>query len=126
MSAYVIGEIVLPFAGLAAISGIFYPITHLPGWLQAIGQVFPVYWLGLGMRAALLPGALQSVELDRSWRLGHVLLALCGWAARGAGGAAGAAADGAAGVGVEGYGPARARDAAPDVRDGPDVRDLPS
>ena len=45
----------LPFAGLAAISGIFYPITHLPGWLQAIGQVFPLYWLGLGMRAALLP-----------------------------------------------------------------------
>ena len=78
-----VGAIVLPFAALAAISGIFYPITHLPGWLQAIGQVFPVYWLGLGMRAALLPGALQSVELDGSWRLGYVLLALCGWAALG-------------------------------------------
>jgi ABC-2 type transport system permease protein len=78
-----VGAIVLPFAGLAAISGIFYPITHLPGWLQAIGQVFPVYWLGLGMRAALLPSALQSVELDGSWRLGYVLLALCGWAALG-------------------------------------------
>ena len=78
-----IGVIVLPFAALAAISGIFYPITHLPGWLQAIGQVFPVYWLGLGMRAALLPSALQSVELDGSWRLGYVLLALCGWAALG-------------------------------------------
>jgi ABC-2 type transport system permease protein len=78
-----IGAIVLPFAGLAAISGIFYPITHLPGWLQAIGQVFPMYWLGLGMRAALLPGALRSVELDGSWRLGYVLLALCGWAALG-------------------------------------------
>ena len=45
----------LPFVGITAISGIFYPITHLPGWLQAIGQVFPMYWLGLGMRAALLP-----------------------------------------------------------------------
>jgi ABC-2 type transport system permease protein len=75
--------IILPFAGLTAISGIFYPITHLPGWLQAIGQVFPIYWLGLGMRAALLPGYLQSVELDGSWRLGYVLLALCGWAAVG-------------------------------------------
>ena len=78
-----VGAIVLPFAGLAAISGIFYPITHLPGWLQSIGQVFPMYWLGLGMRAALLPSALQSVELDGSWRLGYVLLALCGWAALG-------------------------------------------
>jgi len=73
----------LSLAGLTAISGIFYPITHLPGWLQAIGQVFPMYWLGLGMRAALLPSALQSVELDGSWRLGYVLLALCGWAALG-------------------------------------------
>jgi ABC-2 type transport system permease protein len=78
-----IGLIVLPFAGLAAISGIFYPITHLPGWLQAVGQVFPMYWLGLGMRAALLPDALRSVELEGSWRLGYVLLALCGWAALG-------------------------------------------
>jgi len=75
--------VMLPFGAIAAVSGIFYPITHLPGWLQAIGQVFPVYWLGLGMRAALLPGALRSVELDGSWRLGYVLLALSGWAALG-------------------------------------------
>ncbi|HEX4093660.1 MAG TPA: ABC transporter permease [Trebonia sp.] len=75
--------IVLPFSGLTAISGIFYPITHLPGWLQGIGQVFPIYWLGLGVRAALLPDALKSVELDGSWRLGWVLLALAGWAAVG-------------------------------------------
>jgi ABC-2 type transport system permease protein len=78
-----VAVIVFPFAGLAAISGIFYPITHLPGWLQGIGQVFPIYWLGLGMRAALLPGYLRSVELGGSWRLGYVLLALCGWAAVG-------------------------------------------
>jgi ABC-2 type transport system permease protein len=75
--------IVLPFSALTAISGIFYPITHLPGWLQGIGQLFPMYWLGLGVRAALLPDALRSVELDGSWRLGYVLLALAGWAAAG-------------------------------------------
>ena len=75
--------IVLPFSALTAISGIFYPITHLPGWLQGIGQLFPMYWLGLGVRAALLPDALKAVELDGSWRLGYVLLALAGWAAAG-------------------------------------------
>jgi ABC-2 type transport system permease protein len=75
--------IVLPFSALTAISGIFYPITHLPGWLQGIGQLFPMYWLGLGVRAALLPDALRSVELDGSWRLGYVLVALAGWAAAG-------------------------------------------
>jgi ABC-2 type transport system permease protein len=70
---------VLPFGAITAISGIFYPITHLPGWLQAIGQAFPVYWLGLGVRAALLPAHLASVEVDGSWRLPYVFLALALW-----------------------------------------------
>jgi ABC-2 type transport system permease protein len=74
---------VLPFGAITAISGIFYPITHLPGWLQAIGQVFPMYWLGLGMRAALLPSHLASVEIDGSWRLPYVFLALALWSVLG-------------------------------------------
>ncbi|MGH3178344.1 MAG: ABC transporter permease, partial [Streptosporangiaceae bacterium] len=48
----------LGLTGLAAISGIFYPITHLPAVLQWTGQAFPMYWLGLGMRSALLPNAM--------------------------------------------------------------------
>jgi ABC-2 type transport system permease protein len=70
----------LPFAGLATISGILYPITHMPGWLQGVGQVFPLYWLGLGMRASLLPSQLASVELDGSWRLPLVFTVLALWA----------------------------------------------
>jgi ABC-2 type transport system permease protein len=73
----------LPFAGLAAISGIFYPIAHIPGWLQGLGQVFPLYWLGLGMRAALLPSHLASVELDGSWRLPLVFGVLALWSVAG-------------------------------------------
>ena len=46
----------LPVLGLIAISGTFVPITALPQWVQWIAQVFPVYWLGLGMRSALLLG----------------------------------------------------------------------
>jgi ABC-2 type transport system permease protein len=71
--------VMLPFGAIVAVSGIFYPITHLAGWLQAVGQLFPVYWLGLGMRAALLPSGLASVELDGSWRLPYVLLVLVVW-----------------------------------------------
>jgi ABC-2 type transport system permease protein len=82
-----LGAAILPFGGITAISGIFYPITHLPGWLQAVGQVFPTYWLGLGMRAALLPPHLASVEIDGSWRLPLVFLALAGWAVLGLGAA---------------------------------------
>jgi ABC-2 type transport system permease protein len=75
--------VILPIGGVVAISGIFYPITHLAAWLQAVGQVFPVYWLGLGMRAALLPSGLASVEIDGSWRLPFVFLALALWSVLG-------------------------------------------
>jgi ABC-2 type transport system permease protein len=36
------GYISLPVMGLIAISGIFYPVTALPGWLQGIAQAFPM------------------------------------------------------------------------------------
>lgn len=54
--------------GLVGISGIFYPITHLPVWLQWVGQAFPLYWIGLGLRSAALPGSLAAVEIGHSWR----------------------------------------------------------
>ena len=77
------GPMVLLLAGLAAISGIFYPITHLPVFLQWIGQVFPMYWLGLGMRSALLPNALAAVEIGHSWRHLATFGVLAAWAVAG-------------------------------------------
>jgi ABC-2 type transport system permease protein len=53
---------------LVGISGIIYPITQLSEWLQWAGQAFPLYWLGLGVRSALLPGNLAAVEIGHSWR----------------------------------------------------------
>jgi ABC-2 type transport system permease protein len=73
----------LLLAGLAAISGIFYPITHLPVFLQWTGQLFPVYWLGLGMRSALLPNAMAAVEVGRSWRHLATFGVLSAWAVAG-------------------------------------------
>jgi ABC-2 type transport system permease protein len=63
-----LGLVMLPTMGLVALSGIFYPINGYPGWLQAVAQVFPIYWLGLGMRSALLPDGMAAVELGGSWR----------------------------------------------------------
>ena len=77
------GLIVLMLAGLAAISGIFYPITHLPVFLQWTGQVFPMYWLALGMRSALLPNAMAAVEIGRSWRHLATFGVLSVWAVAG-------------------------------------------
>jgi ABC-2 type transport system permease protein len=77
------GFIMIPLMALIAGSGIFYPINSFPGWLQGIAQVFPVYWLGLGMRSALLPGELAAVELGGSWRHLETLGVLGVWAVLG-------------------------------------------
>jgi ABC-2 type transport system permease protein len=75
-----LGLITLGIMGLTAISGVFYPITALPVWLQWIGQLSPIYWLGLGMRAALLPEAMAAVEIGGSWRHLETAVALGAWA----------------------------------------------
>jgi ABC-2 type transport system permease protein len=75
-----LGLIMLPTMGLAAISGIFYPISSLSEWLQVIAQVFPMYWLGLGMRSALLPDSAVVVEIGQSWRHVETLGVLAVWA----------------------------------------------
>jgi ABC-2 type transport system permease protein len=78
-----VGVIMLPIMGLVATSGIFYPITTFPVWLQWIGQAFPVYWLGLGMRSALLPDGLAAVEIGGSWRHLETFGVLGAWAVAG-------------------------------------------
>ena len=77
------GYISIPIMGLIAISGIFYPITALPQWLQWIAQSFPMYWLGLGMRSALLPASAVSVEIGQSWRHLETAAVLGSWAVAG-------------------------------------------
>lgn len=73
----------LASGGLAAISGIFYPITALAGWLQFVGQLFPAYWLGLGMRSVFLPDAAAAAEIGGSWRPGLMFLVVGAWAVAG-------------------------------------------
>lgn len=77
------GMLSLPTMGLIAISGVFYPVTALAGWLQALAQAFPVYWLGLGMRAALLPDDAAVVEIGGSWRPLETAAVLGAWAVAG-------------------------------------------
>jgi ABC-2 type transport system permease protein len=70
----------LPVMLLAGISGIFYPVQQLWGWLQVVAQVFPMYWVGLGMRSAFLPESAASLEIGGSWRPLETLLVLTAWA----------------------------------------------
>lgn len=77
------GLLTLPILAVIAISGVFYPITVLPGWLQGVAQAFPIYWLGLGMRSALLPSSAVVVEIGDSWRHAEMVAVLGVWAVAG-------------------------------------------
>lgn len=69
----------LPVFGLGAISGIFVPITAYWGWVQVLAQVFPMYWLGHGLRWAFLPDAAKVLEVGGQWRLLAGLGVLLAW-----------------------------------------------
>lgn len=68
---------------LIALSGIFAPLELYPDWLQVIAQLFPLYWLGLGFRSAILPEGLHMAEIGDSWRVAETLGVLGLWAAAG-------------------------------------------
>lgn len=70
----------IPIGILTAISGIFSPITNLAGWLQAVAQLFPVYWLGHSMRYAFLPDEAAAAELGGVWRPEMAVIVLLAWA----------------------------------------------
>ncbi|GAA1947324.1 ABC transporter permease [Agromyces allii] len=77
------GYVSLPVLALIAISGVFAPISALPAWVAGAAQVFPVYWLGLGMRSALLPESAAALEVGGTWRPVETAVVLGAWAVAG-------------------------------------------
>ncbi|MCL4257632.1 MAG: ABC transporter permease [Anaerolineales bacterium] len=74
-----VGLSILPMGLMIGISGIFYPLKALP----VISEIFPVYWIGLGIRSALLPEMAAAAELGGSWRPLETALVLAAWSAAG-------------------------------------------
>ncbi|WP_185994810.1 ABC transporter permease [Nocardioides campestrisoli] len=74
----------LPVLLLIGISGIFYPVQALWEWIQVVAQVFPVYWIALGLRSAFLPDSAAALELTESWRTLETVGVLGAWAVLGA------------------------------------------
>jgi ABC-2 type transport system permease protein len=48
--------------------------------VQWIAQVFPMYWLGLGMRSSLLSDSALVGEIGHSWRYWQTFVVLGAWA----------------------------------------------
>lgn len=65
---------------LMGASGLFFPISLLPTWGQWLTQVFPPYWIGLGMRSAMLPAEAAVLEFGGSFRTVPTLVVLGLWA----------------------------------------------
>ena len=42
---------------LAFFSGVWIPVEQLPAWLEAVGKIFPLYHLALGLQTTLAPDA---------------------------------------------------------------------
>lgn len=73
----------LVVGGVVAVSGVFVPLSTLPLFLQILGQILPMYWIGLGLRHALLPDSAVAVEIGESWRVFETLGVLGAWAVLG-------------------------------------------
>ncbi|MFF5518775.1 ABC transporter permease [Streptomyces coeruleorubidus] len=78
-----VGLLMLPVMGLVVVSGIYFPLSELPEWLQTVARIFPVYWLGLGLRAALLPSEAVAAEIGASWQHLETAGVLGAWAVAG-------------------------------------------
>jgi len=82
-SAGVVG----PFTAiiLSFISGVFVPLSVLPGWLATVGKVFPLSHLAVGMQRGLAQGAtgtgLTAADLGilALWALAGLVLAARGF-----------------------------------------------
>jgi len=56
-------------ASILLVSGVYYPIEVLPGWMQKVATVSPATYVLQGVRAALIDGASLSDLLHFMWPL---------------------------------------------------------
>ncbi|MBA3717247.1 MAG: ABC transporter permease [Actinobacteria bacterium] len=75
---------IAPFSAvlLSFISGVFIPVSELPGWLQEIGRVFPLARLADGLQTTLAPATTGSglsgtnLGVMGLWALGGLIVAV--------------------------------------------------
>lgn len=68
-----------PFIALQFISGVFFPFSQLPAWMQTLSSFFPLKWMAQGFRYVFLPDNYKYVEAAKSWELGRIALVLGIW-----------------------------------------------
>jgi ABC-2 type transport system permease protein len=69
----------LPFTVLQFISGVYVPFNDVPGWMKDVASLFPLKWMGQGMRSVFLPEHAAALEPARAWEHGRTALVLAIW-----------------------------------------------
>lgn len=72
--------VVLPvFMVVPFVSGIFLPLSLLPGWLVTAASVLPLRWSAQLLRHGFLPDSMAAVEPSGGWQTGTGLAVVCAW-----------------------------------------------
>ncbi|MFI8569086.1 ABC transporter permease [Rhodococcus sp. NPDC078407] len=68
---------------LMAVSGIFFPVSSLPTFLEYLGKATPIYWIGSSMRLLLTPELAESAGEAATSQVALGILVLGLWTAAG-------------------------------------------
>ena len=71
--------VVTPLLVLQFTSGVFFPVTQLPGWMLDLSSLFPLKWLAQGMRSVFLPDSFAAAEPSGAWQAGATAAVLAAW-----------------------------------------------
>lgn len=64
---------------LSPFAGVFYPLSTLPGWMQAVGHLLPPSYVFEGMRAILAGAPFPLAQLLGALALALLQIGLAGW-----------------------------------------------
>jgi ABC-2 type transport system permease protein len=75
---------VLPVLLLSFTSGVYFPFSQLPDWLQSVTNFFPLRWTASAFRSVFLPAGFEAVEPGGTYNLPLTFLVLGFWVVAGA------------------------------------------
>ncbi len=74
------GAVVIPVVLiLQFLSGIYFPFSQIPAWVQTFSGFFPLRWIAQAMRSVFLPDFMVAQEPGQTWGLGTGALVMGAW-----------------------------------------------
>lgn len=64
---------------LQFLSGIYFPFSQIPTWVQTFSGIFPLRWMAQAMRSVFLPDFMVAQEPGQTWALGTGALVMGAW-----------------------------------------------